>query len=447
MDLGFSELQTSTGTKYITGRCTPSESESDTPFSFKDMQIPTNTWFDLAVVVGNGNLRIGIALPETLFANSTNSTIAFAQTPMWTAKPLPTDSECYRLFCYAGQTTYQLQENADLTCFIGSVQQMAIWKRALTDQEVMEAFGMPRPAIFRTGFDNGCSSEFGGTRSAATQTIDGLSSWQGIWNTMKADDTWTVTFNALRDEAGLPQIFSIKSQSDSATALIEPILNDTSLGVMRIAKNGRAFWPVPKDLITAGENTLVIERKNSGSSDFKMDSMELGGSLGVGTISGSSTDDDRTDPELTKTGVPSAADPNPQHWPQELQPYSDSGITNLHLRVWVDPDVADKASFTFKTTVQGASSPEKTMTGKEYFSVYVNNGYITKCTTTASASGLDWSREFQPGALHGGWNDFEFICPGPYQTCHWLFDYFRFETVLPSAFSFPTPPGLSVFIR
>ena len=87
------------------------------------------------------------------------------------------------------------------------------------------------------------------------------------------------------------------------------------------------------------------------------------------------------------------------------------------------------------------------MTGSEYFSVYVNKGYKLKCTTSASASGLTWSPEFQPGGLHGGWNDFEFVCPGPYTTCHWLFDYFRFETHLSAPFGFSTPPGLSIVIR
>jgi hypothetical protein len=321
---------------------------------------------------------------------------------------------------------------------------MAIWGRALTDQEVMEAFGMPRPAIFRTGFDNAASNEFGGERTGPTQTIDGIGSWQNIANTMQAGDTWTVNFNALRDEANLAQIFSIKSLPDSAAAQIEVELNGTPLGEGRVAPDSRAFWPVPTNIVHEGVNELVIRRKDGRTRDFIIDAMELGGSLGVGRIDGS-VEDGRTDPACTATGVPSAADPNTQHWPKELQPYG--GYTNLHLRVWVDPDVADKASFTFKTRVQGVSSPDNTATGTEYFSVYINNQYITKCSTAVSASGLDWSRNFQPGGLNGGWNDFEFICPGPYPTCHWLFDYFRFETVLPSPFGFSKWPALTIVIR
>ena len=173
--------------------------------------------------------------------------------------------------------------------------------------------------------------------------------------------------------------------------------------------------------------------------------MELGGSLGVGTITASSTDDERTAPQLTKTGVPSAADPNTQHWPQELQPYS--GITNLHLRIWVDPDVAERASFVFRTAAQAANrSSTQTVGGTEYFSIYINGRYKTKLT----ASDNKWHKyepTFNPGDLRSGWNDFEFIAPEAYSGCHWYFGYYRFETVLPGAFGFPPPVGACISFR
>ena len=410
---------------------TPSSGGSDTSASFS-LPVPTNTWVDLAVVVGNSKIRVGVATPASLTSHGNNPTIAFDEKPMWTDNCKLIGSEHYKLFCLDGQTEYKDAGNADTSCFLGSVQQLAIWGRALSDQEVMEAFGMPRPALLRIGFDNGNSHEFGGVRSSATQTIDGLGSWQNIANTMEVGDIWTVKFTPLRDEVGLPQIFSIKSLPNSATATIEPILNDHSLGEMRIAKNGRAFWPVPKNLIVAGENMLALERKNGGGNVFIMDAMELGGSLGVGTVSESSTDDGRTGPECTKTGVPSAADPNPQHCPTKLEP--STGIKDLHFRVWVDPAVADKASFTFRTAVKG--DVEST----EFFTVYVNNASRTKVTAIPQ-----WKQySFNPGQLQGGWNDFDFYSQD--SRC-WEFDCYRFETVLPSAFSNPEPPGLSIFVR
>ena len=448
MWLGFAPQSSSSyaGCRRIAAYRTPDGNSNDSAAMF-DLYVPTNTWVDVAVVVGNGKLRVGIATPESSSSHGNNPTIAFAETPMWTDNCTLLDDGKYRFFCQNGQTTFAEARTTDLTAFIGSVQQMAIWKRALDDEEVMEAFGMPRPALFRTGFDNGSSNEFGGTRSGSTQEIDGLGSWQGICGEMRAGDTWAVNFTALRDEAGLPQIFSIKSLRSSA-AQIEVTLTNAShnilLGENRVSSNGCTFWPVATNLITEGANTLIIKRKDDGAREFKIDAMELGGSLGVGTITASSTDDGRTDPRLTKTGVPSAADPNTQHWPQELMPYS--SITNLHLRVWVDPDVVDKASFVFYTAAKAANrSSTQTASGSEYFSIYINGKYATKLTATPQWR--TYEPTFTPGDLRGGWNDFEFITPEPYSGCHWYFGYYRFEAVLPSAFGFPPPVGLSISIR
>ena len=323
----------------------------------------------------------------------------------------------------------------DQTAFIGSVQQIAIWGRALSDQEVMEAFGMPRPTIFRIGFDNDASNEFGGTRTGSTQTINGLGSWQGISNTMRVGDTWTVNFNALRDEAGLPQILSIKSLGGSAAAQIEAKLNGTSLGEGRIAAGSRAFWPVAANLVISGDNTLVLTRKHGGTRDFLMDAMELGGSLGVGKMTASSSDDGRVDPDFIKTGVPSAADPNPQHWPTKLEP--STGITDLHIRVWIDPDLADKVSCTFSTHVKCDTSSTS-----EKFKLYVNG--TQKGEVKANDSWKAQSLSFDPGKLHGGWNDFDFTST---DSRRWEFGYYRFETVLPSPFGFSKWPPLMVVIR
>ena len=431
------------GSKYIKGYCTPNSASGNSSYQF-NIRIPTNTWVDIAAVVGNGRLRIGIAAPESSPNHSNNPTIAFAETPMWTDNcPLLGDGK-YRLFCANGQTSPEPGASADTTSFLGSVQQLAIWGRALEDHEVMAAFGMPRPSIFRTGFDNGSSSEFGGERPdglVATQEIDGLGSWQGVWVKMLAGDVWTNKFHALRDEAGLAQIFSIKSLRDSDAVQIEPILNGTSLGERRVVANARVFWPVATNLVVEGVNTLEIKRTDGGTGDFLMDAMELGGALGVGKESESATNDQRIPPDRSKSGVPSAADPNTQHWPQGLRPKS--GVTNLHFRVWMDSDMVDKVTSRFWTSTKCEEEDGSSIHGDEEFRLFVNGAY-----KTTRGSDTNWEKTeltFSPGELNGGWNDFEFISTTN-TNCRWLFDYYRFETVLPKGVSIP-PPGLSVFIR
>ena len=436
MWLGFAKTYSAyPGCMRVAAYRTPQSGGSDTSVTF-NLPVPTNTWVDLAVVVGNGKLRVGVATPASLTSHNNNPTIAFDEKPMWTGNCALLDDDNYRFFCLNGQQTYaEAGKGADTSSFSGSVQQLAIWDRALSDQEVMAAFGMPRPAIFRIGFDNDASNEFGGARSGNTQTIDGLDSWQNIANTMKAGDTWTINFKALRDEANLPQIFSIKSLNGSAAAQIEAKLNGTSLGEGRVAANSHAFWPVASNIVIRGANTLEIKRKDVKTRDFLIDAMELGGSLGVGKITTSSTDDGRVDPESIKTGVPSAADPNTQHWPTKLEP--STGIKDLRFHVWIDPYVADKASFTLKTAVKCDAT-----SSSESFLVYVNSA--KKGEVFANTSWKQPSLSFKAGDLLGGWNDIDFHSTS--NRC-WEFAYYRFETVLPSPFGFTPPPPLIVIIR
>ena len=441
MWLGFLKSYSSyPGCMRVAAYRTPNSNGSNSAVQF-NLPVPTNTWVDLAVVVGNGKLRVGVATPESLSSHGNNPTIAFDQTQMWTDNCPLLENGYYRLFCLDGQTEPKEANSADKSFFLGSVQQLAIWGRALGDEEVMAAFGMPRPAIFRTGFDNGSSNEFGGARSGAEQTIDGLGSWQGISDTMLAGDEWTVNFSALRDEAGLAQIFSLRSLSSSAPANIEVALNGTSLGTRHVGGNARVFWPVPADLVAEGENTLVIRRKDNGPGDFLVDAMELAGSLGVGKAN-HTINDGRVYPERIATGVPSAADPNPTHWPVGFRPYMNNN-TNLHFRVWVDPDVVGVCTSRFWTCVNRSASDGHTVEGNEEFTIYVNGANKISCKAEDSWENI--SIGFGKGELLGGWNDFE-IRSEAYETCHWLFDRYRFETVLPRAFSLP-PPGMTVILR
>ena len=428
--------------KYIKGYCTPDEGSLNSSYQF-NIRIPTNTWVDVAAVVGNGKLRVGIAAPESSSNHDNNPTIAFAETPMWTENCTLLGDEKYRLFCANGQKAPATSDSADQTCFIGSVQQMAIWGRALSDQEVMEAVGMPRPAIFRTGFDNGNSNEFGGTRSGSTQEIDGLGSWQNVSDTMQAGDTWTVNFDALRDETGVSQIFSLRSLPTSTMAKIEPVLNGTSLGVRIVGPDARVFWPVASTNVVSvpNTNTLTIRRVDNYPGEFRMDAMELGGALGIGT--GAQTwNDGKVASDLNRTGVPSAADPNMQHWSQGLRPKKN--VTNLLFRVWVDPDVVNVCPSRFRAVFGCEPESKDIELGDEKFTLFVNgNEEVERGTST------NWEAiaiNFDAGKLLPGWNDIELKSAPSYTNCCWPVSYYRFETVLPKSFSIP-PSGLMMFVR
>ena len=65
----------------------------------------------------------------------------------------------------------------------------------------------------------------------------------------------------------------------------------------------------------------------------------------------------------------------------------------------------------------------------------------------ANQDWVDIALDFSSDKLLGGWNDFEIRSAEAYQTCYWVFDYYRFETVLPSAFGFPPPVGMVISVK
>ena len=435
LQLGFQNHPNYPGCKYVYAWIRQQAGDSGGKAThFYDTIIPTNMWVDLGVVVGNGKLRVGIAAPQSLTVTDNGSnkytpTIAFQNNPMATEILSVRPSNQSSWYSFFSKST------SDSGRFVGKVQQLALWGRMLSDHEVLEAFGMPRPAIFRTGFDNACSDEFGGMRSGATQTIEGLGSWQGVSDTMLAGDTWTVNFDALRDEAGLPQIFSMHGLTSSSTAEIDVSVNGTSLGRRYVGASGYAFWPVASNIVVSGANTATIRRTDGGTGAFRLDSMELGGSIGVGVMDFTNSNDDMVEPGRINIGVSSAAAPNPQLWSKNLLTYD--GISNIHFRVWIDPEVAkscpSKLRLRARCANRGTTSPYL-ICGDETVSLVVNGN--EKATRDSSTSWTDLNIDFMAGELNDGWNDIE-LRATPYGTCYWMIDYYRFETFLAKGFSIP----------
>ena len=402
---------------------------------------PTNKWFDMSIVVGEGKLRIGIAVPDSP-TFSGHQTINFRETDMITDGAVATSSTSYMLFGsqykdYNAVAAEESQHTRD--CFRGSVQQIAIWDRMLNDNEVMEAFGMPRPAIFRVGLANSSSVEFGGVRSSATQVVDGLGLWRNVANTMAPDDTWTVNFDAMRDEAGLPQIFSMQALPSSSPADISVSLNGTSLGTRRVIANSRVFWPVPENVIVSGSNTLTI-RRNGGSGDFLLDAMELGGSLGVGIINNSVSE--LLSASRIRFGGTSMASPNPMHWPGTLLTYT---VKTNNMSFWIDPDLYDRISFDFTTSVRCFDRGTLKKTGNETFKLFINGEEKWLFDQSALNTYTSKTLSFAPGELNPGWNTMRFATENV-DNCFWSFDYYRLKATLPRCVSIP-PMGLRIMCR
>ena len=407
-------------------------------WDFTDLRVETNRWFDLSVTVGDGKVRMGIATSDTVVFNEKN---------MWTDNcPILTSDNCYWFFAesaYNEERGTQAENKASTGNFEGCVQQLAIWDRTFTDDEVMEAFGMPRPTVFRTGLENGAANEFGGVRSGSSQTIEGLGSWQDLTCSMLDGDVWTVNFpvfDAESDSRGphVPYVFSLRSQPDSAPSSISLALNGTPLGRQWVGADAKAFWPVAGNLFVNGRNTLTLRCSSRASAAFKVDAMELGGALSAGWQDGKNG-------ELAKPGpMLSSVYPNSSQWWRNLLSYD--GKTTVTMRVWVDPALKDICSSTLKLRSKcldrGGTAK---ISGNEFYEILVNGE--KKAERGCETSFTDTVVNFAAGELKAGWNEIK-LTTQAYGTCYWQIDYYRFWTELSEGFAEPEyVPGFILLVQ
>ena len=166
--------------------------------------------------------------------------------------------------------------------FKGSIQMFACWKRALSEQEILAAFGWPRADTWRVGIENDATTEFGGTAPADGFAVDG-ETWPvpkgGL--TAGASVTFKFPIEAGYDD-GRAQIFRWKATSDSGEGMLGVTLNGKSLGARTVKAGATQKWFVPAKLLAVGTNTLVVTRMTGGTGAVKLDAAALGGGWQVG---------------------------------------------------------------------------------------------------------------------------------------------------------------------
>lgn len=420
----------------------------------KYFYFPTNMWVDIAVSVTNNQIRLALARPDMPVAITTvtttteldpvtNSSNAIGEWRFSNQADAPnslinwnqTDGSNGHSYFY---TTFP---------FHGSLQQIAYWNRTLSDDEIFEALGDPRPDLVRIGVGNDSSDEFGASRTSSTQTFDAQKfTLRNNTSTMAAGDAWTVSFNVLASESDLSQVFTVRTTSGSSECMMKLTVNGQVIGsrVVQAGRDQRLF--VPAAAIRTGANQLVLSRVDAGATSVTVDTFRLGGSWQAGKKDSSNTDMSGEQ----KMSVPfmSSADMGWKHWVSPLCTYL-GGInynsycaSNYVIHAWVDEEVAERcpSKFSFKSrrSDRGGTVPTK---GTEYFDVLVNGVAFCRVPVNEASSGTwkDHAFDIPADTLHAGWNEFRFAAT-PSNTNYWLIDFYRFEL-------FQWPNGTMLFVR
>ena len=162
--------------------------------------------------------------------------------------------------------------------FRGSIQQVAVWNRALTEAEVREAFAFPRADVWRAGLEDGKSGEFVLETPGAAAADPG--NWYAVPAALDKDAASSFAFDVRDHEAGLPQALRLTATAESDAGQISVSLNDEVLGTFETEPGKTASFYVAKDKLLAGRNVLTLTRQTPGRTT--LDALALGGSFQVG---------------------------------------------------------------------------------------------------------------------------------------------------------------------
>ena len=206
--------------------------------------------------------------------------------------------------------------NNHYKCFRGSIQQFACWKRTLSEQEILAAFGWPRAETWRVGVENDATTEL----SADTAPEGGFDVDGELWPVPNgglaggASVSFKFPVEAGYDD-GRAQIFRWKTTSDSAAGLLGVAVNGKSIGNRPIKTGATQSWFVPAAALTVGTNTLTVTRIDRGTGVVTLDAATFGGGWQVGKRDNNWTDFSHEGPVRDEYHV---VDGNMRHVPRVM---------------------------------------------------------------------------------------------------------------------------------
>ncbi len=325
-----------------------------------DIAVTNGVWYDVALVLTDGDA-----------ASITNDTVEFY---LWH----PTGGLSYRKYttsvitnsigtlgttigCETTATTYT-SGNARKS-FVGALNHLAVWNRALSFAEVNEAFGNPQP-LFQIGLNNNSVTDLRPESEVDAEYLPGEP-----WHTMRRAVTATYRDATIKlpltsAQAKLDMVFHVETSTDSSTnaAGLSLIVNGVTNAVQTAAPNKDLCWFVTTNLLVTGTNTFTLHYESGPSAFISFDWLELGGAWQVGTEDNNQTE------FMVESGAPDdffVTDPNWMHLERAIT----SGDTNVNVHFALSSELARKYFFSYKTCIIG-QGPGNT---NHAFSVDFNN--------------------------------------------------------------------------
>lgn len=298
----------------------------------------------------------------------------------------------------------------DKNSFHGAMQFAAVWKRPLSQAEIVEAFSDRHPAIWRVGVEGKGEKIFGGASGQGeTELPLSLPDWSRMPSAFAAGDSVKIPFDVQREEDGLSQYVRLKGRSGSGVFRVS--VDGIAYGEETVSAGQIAHFFVPKGVLTKTcTHICTIARVDQGASGVCLDFYDMLGSFRVGL----------EDLSTTGTGVDGTkfvvdyplCNANLYAIKTHLTPVSTNvtggvlveGFDKFAYIVDLPSDIVNRSKFTYTTRWYDANN----VAGQRM--LLKVNGTKTYETVVKSGS-MELAYKFRPGDLLPGKNRFEWSLP------------------------------------
>jgi hypothetical protein len=159
--------------------------------------------------------------------------------------------------------------------FRGSIHEVAIWDRALTEEEVKHVFAGGRAAnsLWRFGTRDGAGGEF--TNVTASATTPSFGDWRNLKPTLSSGaPSLIVNFTLPHStDATLPKRLFVSSAASSSATTIGVSANGSRVGSLQLAPGAEAELLIKPSFIAGTANSLTLTLESGGP--FTFDAMRL----------------------------------------------------------------------------------------------------------------------------------------------------------------------------
>jgi hypothetical protein len=362
--------------------------------SATSLVLTTNTWYDIAYsfsVQTNGQDRLTVTIADAAHGIRTWSGTIVTSQRLMTGKTLMLNGENdFRSWATYTDGNGVVKNTNALKNFTGAISQIAIWRRALSKDEIAMAFGYPR-AAFGVGTADGTAGEFAtASEGSYDWTVGGT--WHDMAGTLDASHrTLTLRFTPPPSWNGMDQGFHLAAGNVAGTdAQVSLTVNGAGFGAQKVATGSNAWWIVKGGAVRAGENIAVLRLSGEGAT-MAIDKIEMLGSWAlVSGVGGSFSHEN--DPQAKDFYV---GDRDMTHVTRAVT----SGQPSSRLHFWLPAELAENNAFEFTFRTHSNAS------GTAAFKIFING--VEKFDAPNGLVDQERTFEFAPGALQSGWNEVE----------------------------------------